>query len=56
MQQVKVRQCLIQGGGVKADGEKITDMAYTFNFDDSVYYKQVNVSLQNWFNPYSYFG
>ena len=27
---------LIQGGGVKADGEKITDMAYTFNFDDSV--------------------
>ena len=27
---------LIQGGGVKVDGEKITDMAYTFNFEGSV--------------------
>ncbi len=27
---------LIQGGGVKIDGEKITDMAYTISFDDSV--------------------
>ena len=27
---------LIQGGGVKVDGEKITDMAYTFNFTESV--------------------
>ena len=27
---------LIQGGGVKVGGEKITDMAYTFNFDESV--------------------
>lgn len=27
---------LIQGGGVKIDGEKITDMAYTVSFDDSV--------------------
>ena len=27
---------LIQGGGVKIDGEKITDMAYTLNFDESV--------------------
>ena len=27
---------LIQGGGVKIDGNKITDMAYTLNFDDSV--------------------
>lgn len=27
---------LIQGGGVKIDGEKITDMSYTVSFDDSV--------------------
>ena len=27
---------LIQGGGVKIDGEKIADMAYTLNFTDSV--------------------
>ena len=27
---------LIQGGGVKIDGEKIADMAYTLSFDDSV--------------------
>ncbi len=27
---------LIQGGGVKIDGEKITDMAYTISFDESV--------------------
>ena len=27
---------LMQGGGVKIDGEKITDMAYTLNFDESV--------------------
>ena len=27
---------LIQGGGVKIDGEKIADMAYTLNFDESV--------------------
>ena len=27
---------LIQGGGVKIDGEKIADMNYTLNFDDSV--------------------
>ncbi len=27
---------LIHGGGVKIDGEKITDMAYTISFDDSV--------------------
>lgn len=27
---------LIQGGGVKADGEKITDMAYTFDIQESV--------------------
>lgn len=27
---------LIQGGGVKVDGEKITDMAYTFEIQDSV--------------------
>ncbi|MDE6138718.1 MAG: tyrosine--tRNA ligase [Candidatus Gastranaerophilales bacterium] len=27
---------LIQGGGVKIDGEKITDLAYTISFEDSV--------------------
>lgn len=27
---------LIQGGGVKIDGEKITDMSYTISFEDSV--------------------
>ena len=27
---------LIQGGGVKIDGEKIADMTYTLNFTDSV--------------------
>lgn len=27
---------LIQGGGVKADGEKITDMTYTFNIEEDV--------------------
>lgn len=27
---------LIQGGGVKIDGEKIADVGYTLNFDDSV--------------------
>lgn len=27
---------LIQGGGVKIDGEKIADMTYTINFDESV--------------------
>ena len=27
---------LIQGGGVKVDGEKITDTAYVFNFNESV--------------------
>ena len=27
---------LIQGGGVKVDGEKITDMAYTFDIKESV--------------------
>ena len=27
---------LIQGGGVKIDGEKITDMGYTISFDESV--------------------
>ncbi|MGN0030907.1 MAG: tyrosine--tRNA ligase [Candidatus Gastranaerophilaceae bacterium] len=27
---------LIQGGGVKIDGEKIADMAYTISFDESV--------------------
>lgn len=27
---------LIQGGGVKIDGKKITDMSYTVSFDDSV--------------------
>ena len=27
---------LIQGGGVKIDGEKITDMAYTLNFEESI--------------------
>ena len=27
---------LIQGGGVKIDGEKITDMAYTVSFDNSI--------------------
>lgn len=27
---------LIQGGGVKIDGEKITDMAYVLNFDEDV--------------------
>lgn len=27
---------LIQGGGVKLDGEKITDMAYVLNFDEDV--------------------
>lgn len=27
---------LIQGGGVKIDGEKITDMSYTVSFEDSV--------------------
>ena len=27
---------LIQGGGVKLDGEKITDMSYSVSFDDSV--------------------
>ena len=27
---------LIQGGGVKVDGEKIADMGYTFNFTESV--------------------
>ena len=27
---------LIQGGGVKIDGEKITDLSYTISFEDSV--------------------
>ena len=27
---------LIQGGGVKLDGKKITDMAYTFNITEPV--------------------
>ena len=27
---------LIQGGGVKIDGEKITDMGYTISFEESV--------------------
>ena len=27
---------MIQGGGVKIDGEKIADMAYTVSFTDSV--------------------
>ena len=27
---------LIQGGGVKVDGEKIADMGYTFNFTENV--------------------
>ena len=27
---------LIQGGGVKIDGEKIADLGYTLSFDDSV--------------------